>query len=285
MALNNLYLAMLPADTTVEQHYSRTGIYETIIAALKKAGADLDHVTRQDISAVDEFHVRGKEVTMELAAAAGLQPGLQVLDVGCGIGGPCRLFAEEYGCTATGIDITKEYIDAATRLSRLTKLDDRTRFVHGNALDLPFDKGSFDIVWTQHVQMNIGDKKQFYTEIKRVLRKGGRFIYYDIFSNGHQPIYFPVPWATEPSISYLITLPELRNLFQEVGLIITETQDQTKKGIQFFKNMFEQQEKSGPSGPGLSVLIGQGAPERLKNVYRNLQEGKIVLESGLCYKA
>jgi ubiquinone/menaquinone biosynthesis C-methylase UbiE len=268
----------------VEQHYSREYIFETITHELEKAGIDLQHITRKDIAGIDEFHVRGKEVTLEMAAAAGLQPGLSILDVGCGIGGPCRLFADEYDCIATGIDITSEYVRTAEQLSKLTKLNDRTRFIHGSALDLPFTGESFDIVWTQHVQMNIADKKQFYAEIKRVMRKDGRFIYYDIFSNNHQPIHFPVPWAAEESISHLVTIPELHSILREAGFTQPDTRDQTQQGTQFFKKMFEQTEKTGPPKAGISVLIGEGAPERLKNLYHNLAEELIVLESGICRK-
>ncbi len=124
--------------------------------------------------------MRGVEVSRELAIAAALQPGMRVLDAGCGLGGACRLLADEFGCEVTGIDITGDYIRTATRLSELTKLQHRTRFVQGSVLELPFNDNSFDIVWTQHVQMNIADKKTFYAEINRVLTDGGRLIYYDV---------------------------------------------------------------------------------------------------------
>lgn len=268
----------------VEEHYSRSNLYETILQELQKAGVNMQRITREDLASVDEFHVRGQEVTMELAATAGIQPGLRILDVGCGIGGPCRMLADEYGCMVTGIDITGEFIQTAKKLSKLVGLQDQTKFVHGSALELPFIDESFDIVWTQHAQMNIEDKEHFYSEIKRVLTNNGRFIYYDIFKTDDKPIYYPVPWATDPSISHLISIPQLRKLFNKSGFELVDFKDQTRSAIQFFKNMFEDGEKKKPLKPGVNLLLGKDAPEQFKNVYRNLVDKKIELESGICKK-
>ena len=78
-----------------------------------------------------------------------------ILDVGCGLGGPARMIADEKGCTVTGLDLSQEFINTAKALSKLVNLDSKTTFLKADALDLPFERNSFDIVWTQHVQMNI----------------------------------------------------------------------------------------------------------------------------------
>ena len=169
---------MHPLNSPVEQQYHRKAIFETILDALRQQG--IKNITRKDISAVDEFHVRGAAVSAELAKEAGFTGNSRVLDAGCGIGGPCRMLADEYGCKVTGIDITAEFIRTAGLLSELVGLGNRTDFIQADALQLPFADKSFDFVWTQHVQMNIENKNKFYSEIKRVLTEKGTFIYYDI---------------------------------------------------------------------------------------------------------
>jgi ubiquinone/menaquinone biosynthesis C-methylase UbiE len=272
------------SSSLVEQHYTQGNIYETIILQLQQAGIDTANITRKDIAAVDEFHIRGQEMTRELANQAALKKGMRILDVGCGLGGPCRLFAEEYGCMATGIDITAEYIDTANKLSKLTGLDQGTHFVHGSATDLPFPNNSFDIAWTQHVQMNIADKKKFYAEINRVLVPGGRFVYYDVFGTGDQSIYFPVPWADGPSISHLITTHELKEILAGIALSQIDTTDQTAKSIAFFEKMLQHINREGLPTLGTHLMMGDSALEKLKNVLRNLSEKKIVVESGIAKK-
>src|SRR4029077_11830508 len=103
-----------------------------------------------------------------------LQPGMQLLDVGCGVGGPARYFAE-HGCQVTGIDLTEEFIRVATSLTRLVRLADKASFRQGSALAMPFDSTAFDGAYVIHVGMNIQDKTGLFREVARVLKPGARF--------------------------------------------------------------------------------------------------------------
>jgi len=106
--------------------------------------------------------MRGREATVELARLASLEPGQRVLDVGCGLGGAARYLALEYGCRATGIDLTDAYVHVAAEIARLVGLERSVAFTQGSAVALPFADAAFDVVWTEHVQMNIADKPAFY---------------------------------------------------------------------------------------------------------------------------
>ncbi|OQP62693.1 hypothetical protein A3860_27165 [Niastella vici] len=271
-------------DSLIEAHYAHDHLYETILQALARTGIMPGNITRKDMAPIDEFHVRGQEVSRELAAAAGLQPGMRILDAGCGLGGTCRLLADEYGCVVTGIDITADYIRTAQQLSALTGLQHATRFVTGSVLALPFDNNSFDTVFTQHVQMNIADKKTFYSEVHRVLITGARFVYYDILSHDQLPIQFPVPWASDASMSFLATSPQLQELLIETGFQRIQVKDETAKGIAFFNNLFTRIAQKGLPALGLHLLMGDTALEKLRNLHTNLIEGKIMLESGVYSK-
>ena len=149
----------LSYSESVQSHYFVSELYNNILDKLKTIGVDLNNVKRTDLSSVDEFHVRGLEVSKELAQQI-TSSNLKVLDVGCGLGGPARMIADEKSCTVTGLDLN-EFINTAKALSKLVNLDSKTTFLKADALDLPFERNSFDIVWTQHVQMNISDKKNF----------------------------------------------------------------------------------------------------------------------------
>jgi SAM-dependent methyltransferase len=271
-------------DSLIEAHYAHDHLYETIVQALAGAGITAKDITRRDIAPIDEFHVRGQEVSRELAAAAGLQPGMRILDAGCGLGGACRMLADEYGCDVTGIDITGDYIRTAQQLSALTGLQHATRFVQGSVIALPFNNNIFDIVWTQHVQMNIADKKTLYAEIQRVLTPGGRFIYYDILSNEHLPVHYPVPWASNADLSFLITSQQLHTLLHEAGFQRIQVKEETGKGIAFFKNLFNRIAQKGLPALGLHLLMGDNALEKLNNLHKNLTENRIILESGIYEK-
>ena len=68
------------------------------------------------------------------------------------------------GCHVTGIDLTQDYIEVATALAQRTGMANRVECQHGIATALPFEPASFDIVWTESVQLNIADKAAFYGE-------------------------------------------------------------------------------------------------------------------------
>lgn len=270
---------MASVYASVEAHYHQSGLLEAIFEKLKEKGVAPTKATRQDLSAVDEFHVRGAAVSQELAQSIPLKDK-KVLDVGCGIGGPCRMLAAEYGCHATGLDLSHEYVRTATGLSKLVHLQDHTSFVQGNATKLPFKDASFDVVWTQHAQMNIGEKEKFYSEIYRVLVPGGSLLYYDIFQGPNGTVTFPVPWASREELSFLCTVEQMQQILEDLGMEQTASKDQTPEGIAFFQQLLERIQKNGPPILGLNVLMGSTTKTKIVNLLNGLKEGQILLWSG-----
>ena len=73
-------------------------ILDSVIAALRETGKDLARLRPEDLAPVDEFHIRGREATVELARRVSLKPGSHVLDVGCGLGGQdCAILCRQRG--------------------------------------------------------------------------------------------------------------------------------------------------------------------------------------------
>lgn len=207
-----------PINKTIEDHYARSDLGAAILSALVAAGKNPENLTPDDLVALDEFHIRGREATRELASRLHLDQTKGVLDVGSGIGGASRFLAVKFGCHVTGLDLTEEYCRVATMLAERLGLGERVKYQHGDALRLPFDDASFDVVWTQHTAMNIQDKRTLYAEIRRVLKSGGLLAIYDILAGPVGPLHFPVPWARDPSTSFLITSVSSAGSWKRPGL-------------------------------------------------------------------
>jgi ubiquinone/menaquinone biosynthesis C-methylase UbiE len=171
---------MSRSPQAVAEHYKQRALGEAILAALKAAGKDLDHLTPDDLAPVDEFHSGGRNATVRLAQLAHINRSDRVLDVGCGIGGPSRYLASNFGCQVTGLDFTAEFIALAAMLAQRTRLADKVTYRQGDALDLPFADASFDVVWSQNAAMNIADRYRLYGEMRRVLVAGGRLALQEI---------------------------------------------------------------------------------------------------------
>lgn len=270
-------------NQNIENHYLKEELYEDIINRLKEQDIDLNEVIRSDIAGADEFHVRGAAVSKELAESINLE-GATVLDVGCGLGGPCRMLSEEYNCQATGIDLSNEYIRTAKELSKLVKLDSKTSFIQGDATSLPFEDHAFDVVWTQHVQMNIPSKEKLYSEISRVLKPEGHFLYYDILKKEEGEVNYPMPWATTSDMSFLFKETDMDRYLTQFGLNKEQSNDQTQAGINFFDVLVAKLKEFGPPKMGLNVLMGETTKPKLMNLLGHLKSGELELKSGVYKK-
>lgn len=260
----------------IQEYYEPHQLYSRISQGLSDMGKDPDEITIDDLAAVDEFHIRGRESTDELLGLLNIIPGERILDVGCGLGGACRYIAFKYDVKVTGIDITPEYCRLARRLTEKSGLDGEVRFKQADALELPFDDEHFDSVLTLHTQMNVAEKERFYNEIFRVLKPDGQLAFYDIFADG-KPVILPTPWADDQSLNHLISHKEVYQLLIETGFDIEHWQDDTAGGLQWFQRKIEKAKQEGLPPLGLHLLIGDNAAEKMKNVARNLDENKIKL--------
>jgi MPBQ/MSBQ methyltransferase len=261
----------------VERHYARRGLLDAIRDGLKASGKDLDRLAPADLAPIDEFHIRGRKATLELAAAVQAKATDRVIDIGCGLGGASRVLASEYGCRVSGVDLTPDYCRAAKAMAQWVGLEDKVEYKIGDALDLPFPDGSFDLAWTQHASMNIADKARLYSEAHRVLKPGGRFAIYDILQGPGGPVHFPVPWARQPVISHLVTPEEMRRLLEGAGFEILSWRDVTADGRDWFAEMNRRIHASGLPPLNFSLLLGPDFRVMAENQERNLREDRILL--------
>ncbi|HEY4094008.1 MAG TPA: methyltransferase domain-containing protein [Baekduia sp.] len=107
-----------------------------------------------------------------LAARAGIGPGVAVLDLCCGVGGPGRLIAGETGCDYLGVDADPGAVAVAREHA-----GDRPscRFVIGEVPPLP--AGTFDVVLLLETMLAFADKEALVRAVGATLRPHGRFAF------------------------------------------------------------------------------------------------------------
>ena len=265
---------MADLESEVAAHYGGRILLEAILAALKSAGMDPDRLSPEALSAVDEFHIGGRQVTQQLVEQMELDPRQHVLDVGCGIGGAARFIASKVGCRVTGIDLTPEYVEVARELSRRTNLQDRVGFEIASALSMPLKDQSFDAAITFHVAMNIKDRAALYREIGRVLMPGARFCVYDVMKGPVAGLEYPVPWAESADTSHLETPTETEQRLQDAGFHVLSREDRSDYAIAFFKERMAAMAKEPPL-LGLHLIMGANAKQKFHNMQVNLAAGRI----------
>jgi SAM-dependent methyltransferase len=206
---------------------SRQGIER----ALTAAGKDTDHLAPADLGALEDFHTMGRIATGQLAELAGIASQDRVLDAGAGIGGTARYLAATHGCQVTAVDLTGEYCETARWLNELTGLAQKITVRQADVTRLPFPDASFDVVISQHVQMNIPDKARLYGEARRVLPAGGRLAIWDITAGEAGPLEYPLPWADQPDRGYLVTPRALRVAIEDAGFAVDHWADLTGDAV------------------------------------------------------
>jgi ubiquinone/menaquinone biosynthesis C-methylase UbiE len=265
----------MSTEQTVAQHYTHGALEQTILDALVASGKDPSRITPADLSAVDEFHIGGRPATLDFAAQLDLRPGMRLLDVGCGIGGPSRTLAQEHGCEITGIDLSEEYVRVAGALSERVGLSARVSYKQGSALALPFAPTTFDGAYMLHVGMNIADKAALFAEVHRVLKLGGVFGIYDVMRERDGALTFPVPWAMQADTSFVESAPTYRRLLEGAGFEIIKERSRREFAIEFFRQLRVRIAESGPPKLGLQIVMGETAPQKVANMIAMLDQGLI----------
>lgn len=261
----------------VADHYTHGSLERAIFEALAAAGKDLAHLKPADLAPVDEFHIGGRRATVDLADRLNFAPGLHLLDIGSGLGGASRYFAQERHCRVTGVDLTDEYVRVAEALSKAVELDKMASYRQGSALDLPFEAGAFDGAYMLHVGMNIADKAQLFAEVKRVLKPGGVFGIYDVMRGaGDGELSFPLPWASTIATSFVESAESYRQTLQAAGFTVDAPNSRRAFALEFFNQMRARAATGGGPPPlGLHVLMGASTPQKVANMIANLERDLI----------
>ena len=264
-------------EKAIAQHYTHGSLLPTILDALKGTGIDVDHLSSDDLASIDEFHTGGRAATVDLAAQMNVVPGMRLLDVGSGIGGPARFFAHHYGCHVTGIDLSAEFCETAEALSARTSLDGRVDYRRASATSLPLDNDTFDGAYMLHVGMNIPGKGSAFREIARVLKPGGVFGIFDIMREADGDLAFPLPWAATSDTSFVETATSYTQLLRDAGFETEKQRSRRDFAIAFFTRMREvvaaAAASGGPPPIGPQLIMGPSAPVKVGNLMSMIQRG------------
>ena len=258
--------------TTIEQPYATGLTRSNIERALADAGKQTGTLQPSDLAMLEDFHSLGRLATAALIDLAQISETDRVLDAGTGIGGTARLIAAGRGARVTAVDLTPEYCEVAIWLNDAVGLGDVIDVRTADVTELPFAAASFDVVVSQHVQMNIADKRRLYAEARRVLAPGGRLALWDVTAGSGGPLHFPVPWANTPEQSHLVTPERLAELLREAGFATAHWNDLTEPTEKVMREFVAGERPR----LGLHVFVPD-FQSKAANLVRNLGEDRVRL--------
>ena len=260
----------------VVANYSHGNLLDAIRVGVAALGKTPETVTLEDLAAVDEFHIGGRQASEGFVGQLGLREDHHVLDVGCGVGGTARFIAATTGARVSGLDLTPEFVETGRVLCAWVGQEDRVALHQGSALAMPFEAGGFDAATMLHVGMNIPDKAALFTEVARVLEPGGVFGVYDIMQTGEAPPAYPMPWAAEPGTSALAPPETYREALAGAGFEILSERNRRDFATAFFDALKRRIAAAGGPPPlGLHILMGETAPAKFGNMVEHVVAGRI----------
>jgi ubiquinone/menaquinone biosynthesis C-methylase UbiE len=272
-------------EQSISDHWGTGDVYSKIIETMKAAGIDPETVTVEQLAPVDHFHARGFPATIELADALPIEAGHRLVDIGCGIGGPARYLAKRFRCKVDGLDITAPFVDAGNKLTALVGMQDCVAIEHGDGQKLPYAAAKFDGGYAQHVTMNIPDRGAFFDEACRVLKPGAFFALTEHGLGERGEPHHPLPWSEDGSGAYLMRPEDTVATLERSGFSDIKVTDTGQKYLQGYLRAIELAKEGEAPIFGVHILLGQLAPQIVRNAARNIEESRTHPVQIICRKA
>lgn len=268
----------------LQAHYGRERLLETIVSLLA-AGCD---VASGALARADEFHPGGRAATEELMRLAAPVPGSRALDLGCGIGGPARALRRRVGPpgAVVAVDAVAEYCRVARALNEREGASVDIAVEHADVLDLALPGPRFDLVWSQHAQMNVKDKVRWLEAVRRHLVPGGRYAFHETFAGPGGEPWYPTPWAQRADDSHLTTPGHWLADLEAAGFIPGHWLDRTGQSVVWLDEAVAVQRALAAAGDpaaalNVGLLLGPEAALMSRNLRRNLDERRVLIFMGV----
>ncbi|MCX7991728.1 MAG: class I SAM-dependent methyltransferase [Proteobacteria bacterium] len=246
--------------------------YLTLFEKLNIKSFDAETLNR-----FDQIHAGGITSTKKIANLIKFQKGQKVLELGGGIGGVARFLAKNYDVSVYNLDLSFSYSLTGFKLGSLIKDRLNVFYINGDANNIPFLNYSFHVVWLQHINMNIHNKKKFFTEIKRVTKPKGVVVFHEWFlsDKSETDLLYPLPWSDNEKYNFLVTFDNFINIAEERGFKLDFSVNDTEEALIFYKKIYENKLFANP------IFKNRDGSEIFKNMITLIERKSLEVYYGL----
>ena len=185
-----------------------------------------------------------------LALRLGLHPGMKVLDIGCGVGGPMRAIARFSGATIEGVNNNDYQLEKVRSHNEKARLQGLCSAFKGDFMNLRVGDETYDAAYQIEATCHAPDKAACFAEIRRVLKPGALFTGYEwCMTDRYDPTEPRHRWIkneieTGDSLPDIASIPETIQALETAGFEVLDSFDATLG--------------SDPETPWYLPLVGEG---------------------------
>jgi SAM-dependent methyltransferase len=190
------------------------------------------------------------------------------------------------GGAVCGVDAVAAYCHVARALNEREDGFGDIAVEQADILELALPGPRFDLVWSQHAQMNVADKSRWLDAVRRHLTPGGRYAFHETFAGpAGQPAY-PVPWGAGADDSCLVTAEQWRSALDAAGFTARHWLDRTDQSVAWLDEAVAAQRALAAAGDpaaalNVGLLLGPDAALMSRNLRRNLAGGRLRIFMGV----
>ncbi len=191
----------------------------------------------------DDFAAAAEAMCVRVCDSARIRSGERILDVGCGLGGTLASLNERFShVDLTGLNIDQRQLDYARENVQVAPTN-RLTWTHGDACEMPFEDASFDVVTALECAFHFDSRERFLSEVRRVLRPGGRFALCDLMPAPHaRPLLFAKDMFFSGYVGKLVGPTDItwtRDRYvrsaEDLGLRLTHESDVTRNTLPSYR--------------------------------------------------
>lgn len=167
-------------------------------------------------------------------------PEARILDIGSGYGGASRYLAKRFGCKVTALNLSEKENARNREMSAEAGVGDLVDVVDGSFEAIPLPDASCDAVWSQDAILHSGKREQVISEVARVLKPGGHFVFTDPMESGNCGRDDLEPVLARIHLSTLGSPQFYEKTAKANGLEFVEWQEKTPQLIRHYSRVAEE---------------------------------------------
>lgn len=163
-----------------------------------------------------------------------------VLDIGSGYGGPARYIVEKYHCQIDCLNLSETENQRNIQLNKEAGLEDLIQVTVGNFEQIPFAANTYELVWSQDAILHSDKKEQVFSEVFRVLKPGGHFIFTDPMQSDDCPEGVLQPVLDRIHLKEMGAVKRYREILTDLGFQEVTVKEMPDQLVNHYSRVLEE---------------------------------------------